>query len=101
MAGANQVSVGTAPTLLVSAPGVGVGPAGVGPVGWFQLFNGTAATVYLNGGTLVSSSNGYPLGTSATTVAPNTLTGWLFSSDQVWGVTSAGTSTVYVIMTGA
>jgi hypothetical protein len=99
MAGANQVSVGTSPTLLVSAPVIGVS-TGPGPIGWFQLANGTAATVYLNGGTAVSTSNGYPLGTSATTVAPNVLAGWLFSGDQLWGVTSSGTSTVYVVTTG-
>ncbi len=88
------------PTLLVSAPVVGVGPAGVGPVGWFALANGTAATVYLNGGTTVSSSNGYPLGTSASTVAPNVLSGYLFSSDAIYGVVASGTATVNVIQTG-
>jgi len=99
MAGANQVSVGTTPTLLVSAPIVGVS-TGPGPIGWFQLANGTAATVYLNGGTTVSSSNGYPLGTSATTVAPSTLAGYLFSGDSIYGIVASGTSTVDVITTG-
>ncbi len=100
MAGANQVSVGTTPTLLVSAPVVGVGPAGVGPVGWFALANGTAATVYLNGGTRVSSTNGYLLDTNNGSLAPSTLTGNLFSGDSIWGVTVSGSSTVYVIQTG-
>jgi hypothetical protein len=100
LAGAQQYSVGTTPTLLASAPAVGVGPAGVGPVGWFQFANGTAATVYINGGTTVSSSNGYPLGTSATTVAPNVLTGWLFSGDALYGIVSSGSSTVDVLVTG-
>jgi hypothetical protein len=99
MAGANQVPVGTTPTLLVSAPVVGVS-AGPGPVGWFQMVNGTAATVYLNGGTTVSSSNGYPLGTAATTIAPNVLTGWLFSGDSIYGIVASGSSTVDVLQTG-
>jgi hypothetical protein len=98
LAGANQVSVGTVATLLVSAPAVGAG--GPGPVGWFQLANGTTATVYLNGGTLVSSTNGYPLGTSSGSLTPSTLTGDLYSGDSVYGIVASGTSTVYVIQTG-
>lgn len=100
MAGANQVTVGTTPTVLVTAPVVGVS-TGPGPVGWFQLYNGTGATVYLNGGTAVSSSNGYPLGTTATTVAPNVLSGYLFSGDVVFGIVASGSSVVNVIQTGA
>jgi hypothetical protein len=97
MAGANQFTVGTVPTLLVSAP---VSSA-VGPVGWFALANGTGATVYLSGGTAVTSSNGYPLGTSATTVAPSTLTGQLYAGDSLFGVVASGSSVVDVLQTGA
>jgi len=97
MAGAQKFTVGTVPTLLVSAP---VSSA-VGPVGWFQFANGTGATVYLDGGTAVSSSTGYPLGTSATTVAPNVLAGYLFGGDSIYGVVASGSSTVDVLQTGA
>jgi hypothetical protein len=99
VAGANQISVGTVATLLASAPVVGVS-TGPGPVGWFEFANGTAATVYVNGGTTVSTSNGYPLGTTATTVGPNVMSGWLFSGDTLYGITNSGSSTVYVIVTG-
>ncbi len=100
MAGANQVSVGTTATLLVSAPAVGVGPGGPGPVGWFALANGTAATVYLNGGTQVSSTNGYLLDTNNGSLAPSTLAGNLFSGDSIYGIVASGSTTVYVIQTG-
>lgn len=99
MAASQQAVVGTAPTLLVSAPVVGVG-TGPGPQGWFQLANGTVATVYLGGGTTVSTATGYPLGTSSSTVAPNVLNGYLFSGDSVYGIVASGTATVNVIQTG-
>jgi hypothetical protein len=56
MAGSGQLTVGT---LLASAP-AGLRP---GPAGWFSLANGTAAAVYLGGGTGVTSSNGAALAT--------------------------------------
>lgn len=97
MAGANQVTVGTSPTLLVSASA----SSAVGPVSWFQFANGTGATVYLSGGTGVTSSNGYPLGTAPTTVAPNVISGYLFGGDSVYGVVASGSSVVNVLTTGA
>ena len=91
MAGSAQYTVGTTPTLLASCP-----PASApGPLGWFSVANGTAATVYLGGGTAVSSTNGYAL------AASGTLQGYLFSADQVFGVCSSGSSAVSVLQTGA
>jgi hypothetical protein len=92
MAGAQQYSVTTAAALLASAP-VSAAP---GPAGWFAVANGsTAQTVYLNGGTAVSSTNGYALATSSN------LSGWLFPGDQIYGIAGAGTATVSVLVTGA
>jgi len=92
MAGAQQYSVTTAAQLLASAP-VSSAP---GPVGWFTVANGsTVQTVYLNGGTLVSSTNGYA-------VAPSSaLAGYLFSGDAIYGIAGAGTATASVLVTGA
>ena len=90
MAGSQQYAVGTAPTLLASCPST-VTP---GPLGWFYFTNGTAATVYLGGGTGVTSSNG------ASLAASTTLTGYLFAGDNLYAVTASGTSTVGVLQTG-
>jgi hypothetical protein len=93
MAGSAQVSVGTSPILLASSP-----PAATyGATGWFQLANSGTSTVYIGGGTGVTSSNGYPVaGTSGT------LNGWLFAGDSVYGVVASGggTSTISVLQTG-
>ena len=90
MTGSAQYTVGTAPTLLASCP-----PAGApGPLGWFSIANGTAATVYLGGGTAVSSTNGYPLGASGV------VSGYLFPADQVFGICASGSSPVSVLQTG-
>ena len=97
MAASSQVVVGTAPTLLVSAPAAG-GPT-LGPVGWFALTNGTTALTYL-GGTNVSTSNGYPLGTAPTGQNPSTLTGFLFPNDSLYGVVASSTITVDVLQMG-
>ena len=92
MAGAQQYAVTTAAFLLASAP-VSSAP---GPAGWFTMSNGsTVQTVYLNGGTAASSTNGYALGTSAS------LQGWLFPGDQIYGIAGAGTATVSVLVMGA
>jgi hypothetical protein len=65
------------------------------PAGWFSLANGTAATVYLGGGTSLTSANGYAL------AASGSFQGHLWPSDNVFGVTAAGTSAVSVFQTGA
>jgi len=92
MAGAQQYSVTTAAQLLASAP-VSSAP---GPVGWFSVANGsTAQTVYLNGGTAVSSANGYAVATSSS------LAGYLWPGDSIYGIAGAGTATVSVLVTGA
>ena len=92
MAGAQQYAVTTAAQLLASAP-VSSAP---GPAGWFSVANGsTVQTVYLNGGTSVSSTNGYA-------VAPSSaLAGYLFSGDAIYGIAGAGTATASVLVTGA
>jgi hypothetical protein len=90
MAGSAQWTVGTTPTLLASCPAT-VTP---GPLGWFSIANGTAATVYLGGGTAVSSTNGYPL------AASGVVSGYLFPADQVFGICAAGSSAVRVLQTG-
>lgn len=92
MAGAQQYSVTTAAQLLAAAPA----SSAPGPVGWFTVSNGsTAQTVYLNGGTAVSSTNGYAIATSSS------LSGWLYPGDNIYGIAGAGTATVSVLVTGA
>jgi len=89
MAGSSQYTVGTLPTLLAAAPP----SAAPGPCGWFSIANGTAATIYL-GGPSVSSGNGCAL------AASGTLAGFVWPSDQIYGITAAGTSDVSVFQTG-
>jgi hypothetical protein len=90
VAASDQYAVGTVPALLASAPAI----AYPGPAGWFYITVGTATSVYL-GGSVVTTSNGAQAG------AGSTLTGYLFSGDQVYAVTAAGTVTVGVLQTGA
>lgn len=92
MAGSGQYTVGTAPTLLASAPLV----SPPGPVGWFVVTNGGANPIYLMGGTASTASLG------AAVAAGATQAGWLFRGDAIWAVTSSSTSTpVGVLQTGA
>lgn len=92
MAGSGQYTVGTAPTLLASAPPV----SPPGPVGWFLISNGGTAPIYLMGGTTNTASLG------AAVAAGASQTGWLFRNDSVYAVTTAGSSTsVGVLQTGA
>lgn len=90
MAGSQQYAVGTAPTLVLSAPQA----SQVGPSGWFYVVAGTAATVYL-GSPVVTSSNG------AAIAAGGTVTGFLFPGDTLYALTASGTSTLAVLQTGA
>ena len=92
MAGSNVYTVGTAPTLLASAPPVS--PAG--PVGWFLITNGGSTPIYLMGGT----ANTAALGPSVAAGANQS--GWLFRGDSVFAITQGGTATsVGVLQTGA
>lgn len=92
MAGSNQYTCGTVPTLLAAAP-VSASP---GPVGWFAIANGGTTSVTLGGGTAASTFQGVPV------AAGGSLSGFLFSGDQVFGATAAGTATsVGVLQTGA
>ena len=87
----SQVSVGTAPTLLASAPP----SAAPGPAGWFSIANGgTAGTVYV-GGSGVTSSNGYPV------IPAAAFPGYLWPGDSVFGVVVSGSGTVCVFQAGA
>lgn len=93
MAGSGQYTVGSSlPTLLASAPAV----SSAGPVGWFVVSNGGTAPIYLMGGT----ANTAALGVSVAAGAVQS--GWLFRSDNIWGITQSGSSTsVGVLQTGA
>ena len=92
MAGSNQYTCGTVPTLLAAAPA----SASPGIVGWFYLANGGTTAVILAGGTAASSF----LGPSV--ASGGSISGFLFSGDQVYGATTAGTATsVSVLQTGA
>lgn len=92
MTGSNQYTIGTAPTLLASAPLV----SPPGPVGWFVVTNGGANPIYLIGGTANTAALG------AAVAAGAVQSGWLFRGDQLWAVTSSSTSTpVGVLQTGA
>ena len=99
MANSGPVTAGTKATLLVAgSPGayLATGAAGfVAPEasGWFQVANGTGATVYL-GGSAVTSSNGYSV------AASGTLNGYLWPSDAIYCCTNAGTSVITVLVTG-
>ena len=90
MAGSAQFAIGTAPTLVASAPAVSV----AGPVGWFCAVAGTAASVLL-GGPAVTASNGAAL------AAGGTMSAFLFQGDQVYALTASGTSTLSVLQVGA
>lgn len=91
MAGSNQYTVGTAPTLLASAPPV----SPPGPVGWFLISNGGTAPIYLLGGTSSTASLG------ASVAAGVSQSGWLFRGDNIWAITQSGSSTsVGVLQTG-
>ena len=91
MAGAQQYSVTTAAQLLAAAPAT-ITP---GPAGWFSVANGsTVQTVYLNGGTAVSATNGYPVAPSSS------VQGYLWPGDQLYGIAGAGTATTSVLQTG-
>lgn len=92
MAGSSTYTVGTAPTVLVSAPR----SAYPGPVGWFVMTNGGTAPVILAGGTNATTFAG------PSVTAGGTLTGELFSGDTVYGATTAGSATSFgVLQTGA
>lgn len=92
MAGSGQYTVGTVPTLLASAPPV----SPPGPVGWFVVTNGGTAPIYLLGGTANTA------GLGASVAAGAVQSGWLFRNDQVFGITTAGSSiSVGVLQTGA
>lgn len=99
MANSGIVKAGTAASLLVAgSPGATLasGAAGFvspGASGWFQVANGTGATIYI-GGANVSSSNGYSV------AASGTLNGYLWPSDAIYCVTLAGNSNVTVLVTG-
>lgn len=91
MAGSGQYTVGTAPTLLASAPLASPG----GPIGWFLISNGGTAPIYLMGGTANTASLG------ASVAAGASQSGWLFRGDSIFSVTTAGSSTsVGVLQTG-
>jgi hypothetical protein len=87
--GSAQYALGTAATLVASAP-ASLFP---GPAGWFYAVAGTAA-VYL-GAPGLTSSNGAPVS------AGGTVSGYLFPGDQVYALTASGTSTLAVLQTGA
>jgi len=89
VAGSAQYTAGTAPVLVAAA----AARMTAGPAGWFYLTNGTGATIYA-GGPGVSSSNAPAVATSGS------LSGYLFSGDQVYVVTDSGTSVVSVLQTG-
>jgi hypothetical protein len=90
VAGSAQYSIGTAPTLVVSAPAASV----PGPVGWFCAVAGTAASVLLGGAGAGTAS-------SMALAAGGTLSGFLFQGDQVYALTASGTSTLAVLQMGA
>jgi hypothetical protein len=91
VAGSNVYTVGTAPTLLASAPPV----SPPGPVGWFLITNGGTAPIYLMGGTA------NPAALGPTVAAGATQGGWLFRGDSVFGITQSGSATsVGVLQTG-
>jgi hypothetical protein len=90
MAGSGQVPCGTTATLIAGAPFM----SSMGAVGAFTAVNGTGATLYV-GGPLVTSANGFPV------AASGTLSSFLFTGDQVFGVTASGTTTVSMFQTGA
>ena len=92
MAGSSQYTIGTTPTLLVTAPSI----AYPGPVGWFAMTNGGSTPVILAGGTKATTFAG------ASVAAGGTLTGEVFSGDQIYGMTTAGSAVSFgVLMTGA
>jgi hypothetical protein len=91
VAGSAQWTIGTVPTLIMSAPA----DIARGPAGWFFVTNGSGGAVYLGGGTATSASNG------AAVAASSTLTGYLFPSDNIYAVTASGTSVMGVLITGA
>lgn len=99
MANTGPVTAGTKASLLCSgSPGVTIaagtpGFSQPGPSGWFQIANGTGATIYL-GGSNVTSSNGYPV------AASGTLNGWLWPADAIYCVTASGSSATTVLVTG-
>lgn len=90
MVSSQQYTAGTAPSLIAVAPSTGA----AGPAGWFYLTNGSGGAVYL-GASGVNSSNG------AQVPASSTLSGYLFSGDQLYACTAASTSSLGVLLTGA
>ena len=91
MAGSNVYTVGTAPTLLASAPPV----SPPGPVGWFLITNGGTAPIYLMGGTANTAALG------PTVAGGASQSGWIFRGDSVYAVTQSGSAvSVGVLQTG-
>jgi hypothetical protein len=90
VAGSQQYAIGTAPSLVASAPAGSV----PGPTGWFWAVAGTAASVLLGGPGVTSS-------TGAALASGGTMSAFLFGGDQVYALTASGTSTLSVLQTGA
>lgn len=99
MANSGPVTASTKASILIAGSGgVSLASGAAGFVqpdasGYFQIANGTGATIYL-GGPNVTSSNGYSI------AANGTLNGWVWPSDTIYCVTSSGTSAVNVLVTG-
>jgi hypothetical protein len=89
--GSNQVSVGTAATLLASVPASTGYP---GQVGTVELLADATVDVFL-GGSGVTSSTGLKLKAGATTplLVP------MYAGESVYGITAASTATVGVLQT--
>jgi hypothetical protein len=85
------IVVGTTPVLLASSAAA----ADMYPSGECYITNGVTP-IYLGGSANVNTSNGFPVGASASAPPIH-----LYPSDQVWAVTASGTSTVYVTQTGS
>jgi hypothetical protein len=84
----DQLVIGTAASILAASTPTGI----AGPSGWFYLVNGVTP-IYL-GASHVSSTNGMALGSASS------LSGYLFSGDQLYACTSGTTSTVSVLQSG-
>jgi hypothetical protein len=92
MAASSQAAVGTAATVLVSAP---IGP-GAYQVGAALLLADASTDVYL-GGANVGTGNGFKLAHGGTTP----LSVPLFSGDSLYAVVATGSATVGVLQMGA
>jgi hypothetical protein len=84
----DQLVIGTVASILAASTPTGI----AGPSGWFYMVNG-ATGIYL-GASHVGTANGLAV------AAAGTLSGYLFSGDQLYACTAGTTSSVSILQSG-